>query len=83
MSRTRRHISETVHANARECGLLGSPWKRASATAAARARAYDAERSGQRPTARCGNEQLQGAFLNFHFNVHVGAPPTVITPRFC
>jgi hypothetical protein len=32
---------------------------------------------------RCGNEQLQGAFLNFHFNVHVGAPPTVITPRFC
>ena len=32
---------------------------------------------------RCGNEQLQGAFLNFHFNVHVGTPPTVITPRFC
>jgi hypothetical protein len=32
---------------------------------------------------RCGNEQLQRAFLNFHFNVHVGAPPTVITPRFC
>ena len=32
---------------------------------------------------RCGNEQLQRAFLNFHFNVHVGTPPTVITPRFC
>ena len=32
---------------------------------------------------RCGNEQLQEAFLNFHFNVHVGTPPTVITPRFC
>ena len=32
---------------------------------------------------RCGNEQLQGAFLNFHFNVHVGTPPTVIMPRFC
>jgi hypothetical protein len=32
---------------------------------------------------RCGNEQLQDAFLNFHFNVHLGAPPTVITPRFC
>jgi hypothetical protein len=32
---------------------------------------------------RCGNEHLQRAFLNFHFNVHVGAPPTMITPRFC
>jgi hypothetical protein len=32
---------------------------------------------------RCGNEQLQGAFLKFHFNVHVGSPPTMITPRFC
>ena len=32
---------------------------------------------------RCGDEQLQRAFLNFHFNVHVGTPPTVITPRFC
>ena len=32
---------------------------------------------------RCGNEQLQGAFLNFHLNVHLGAPPTVIMPRFC
>ena len=32
---------------------------------------------------RCGNEQLQAAFLNFHFNVHVGVPPTLITPRFC
>jgi Spy/CpxP family protein refolding chaperone len=32
---------------------------------------------------RCGNEQLQGAFLNFHFNVHLGAPPTEITPDFC
>jgi hypothetical protein len=32
---------------------------------------------------RCGNELLQDAFLNFHFNVHLGTPPTVITPRFC
>ena len=32
---------------------------------------------------RCGNEDLQDAFLNFHFNVHLGTPPTVITPRFC
>jgi hypothetical protein len=32
---------------------------------------------------RCGNEQLQRAFLNFHFNVHLGAPPTEIMPRFC
>ncbi len=32
---------------------------------------------------RCGNPQLQRAFLNFHFNVHAGAPPTQITPRFC
>jgi hypothetical protein len=32
---------------------------------------------------RCGNERLQRAFLNFHFNVHLGAPPTVIEPRFC
>jgi hypothetical protein len=32
---------------------------------------------------RCGNERLQGAFLNFHFNVHLGPPPTEITPRFC
>jgi hypothetical protein len=32
---------------------------------------------------RCGNEQLQLAFLNFHFNVHMGPPPTAITPRFC
>jgi hypothetical protein len=32
---------------------------------------------------RCGNELLQGAFLNFHMNVHLGPPPTEITPRFC
>jgi Spy/CpxP family protein refolding chaperone len=32
---------------------------------------------------RCGNERLQGAFLKFHFKVHLGAPPTVIEPRFC
>ena len=32
---------------------------------------------------RCGNEQLQRASPNFHFNVHVGTPTTVITARFC
>lgn len=32
-------------------------------------------------------ERVQGAFLNFHFNVHVGEPATVgglvVTPVFC
>ena len=28
-------------------------------------------------------ETAQGAFLNFHFNVHVGVPGTTIVPEFC
>jgi hypothetical protein len=32
-------------------------------------------------------EKVQGAFLNFHFNVHTGTPATVgglvVTPVFC
>jgi hypothetical protein len=36
---------------------------------------------------RCDlGDQLQGAFLNFHFNVHVGEPMEqgiTITPEFC
>ena len=32
-------------------------------------------------------EKVQGAFLNFHFNVHTGTPATVggleVTPDFC
>ncbi|MGH2787528.1 MAG: hypothetical protein ACRDJV_06410 [Actinomycetota bacterium] len=32
-------------------------------------------------------EKAQGAFLNFHFNVHTGSPATVggliVTPDFC
>jgi hypothetical protein len=28
-------------------------------------------------------ETAQEAFLNFHFNVHVGVPGTTIVPEFC